>query len=275
MADVRALLAAERQSRRIVHPHLTYSKGGALICNVCNINVKAEQLWPGHLKSAGHRKNVSQKTRDVEIAPKSTKRKLEESPEEERSFEVDSRKKPRPEVSEQTVLKDVDSLVAELVEDVTSIGANYIEAADPPVPVTNDVDEAEWAAFERDMAETTVPVYAAATIEAAPVSAAELVAQQKADTAKQKEDEAEAEKADESRRMEEEFEVMEEMEDRVKRLRARHEALKSQQSLPDAENLVAHDSPRTQSKSSDQQEANEKTDHIEDSSDDEPDDWYG
>lgn len=58
MTDVRALLAAERQSRRITHPHLSYTKSGMLVCDVCNLNVKSEALWEGHLKSANHRKNA-------------------------------------------------------------------------------------------------------------------------------------------------------------------------------------------------------------------------
>jgi zinc finger protein 830 len=58
MTDVRALLAAERSKRRITHPHLTYTKSNALICNVCQLNVKSEALWDGHLRSANHKKNA-------------------------------------------------------------------------------------------------------------------------------------------------------------------------------------------------------------------------
>src|ERR1700755_2065588 len=82
MTDVRALLAAERQSRRISHPHLSYAKSGILLCNVCNLNVKSEALWDGHLKSANHRKNVAaQASRQASIdggTGKGVKRKLED-----------------------------------------------------------------------------------------------------------------------------------------------------------------------------------------------------
>lgn len=239
MADVRALLAAERQSRRISHPHLTYSKNGALNCNICNLNIKSEQLWPGHLKSLNHRKNV-QKMSSEPVRPQ--KRKIESvdvNEEEERNYEVDSRKKPKPasppekEAVQPVPYEEMES-ESTLIEPpmppvLVDHGAAQPEeqGAIPPKPSEN-VDEDEWAAFEREVAPLKNQDYTAAVIEAAPVSAAEISVQQKTNTLQQREEEAEAEKEDESRRMEEEFEVMEEMEDRVKRLRARREALRSQ-----------------------------------------------
>ena len=285
MADVRALLAAEKQSRRIVHPHLTYSKSGALNCNVCNLNIKSEQLWPGHVKSLNHRKNV-QKTSIEPTRP--AKRKIESvetNDDEERNYEVDSRKKPKPAPESQPEPE------SELVEHVPDEIATPEPVQGDPIPVpasegyaiaqqeqvsaqaapANNVDEDEWAAFEREVAPLAQQDYTSATIEAAPVSAAEVAAQQKTNTIQQREDEAEAEKEDESRRMEEEFEVMEEMEDRIKRLRARREALRSQDPALNA--MAPIESGSTLQNSVTQQTP---TTHDEPSSDEEEtDDWYG
>ncbi|KAK5946747.1 hypothetical protein PMZ80_000890 [Knufia obscura] len=279
MADVRALLAAERQSRRISHPHLTYSKNGALTCNLCSLNIKSEQLWPGHLKSLNHRKNAQKFTEPSHPA----KRKIESVEHEEgqeRNYEVDSRKKPKsaPETRENSspATKPDDSAQVPLIQvtddepepphPAPSPGQQQQQHL-PPEPPTVDVDEDEWAAFERDVAQVEKPDFASATIEAAPVSAAQLAEQQRTNPLQQREDEAEAEKEDESRRMEEEFEVMEEMEDRVKRLRARREALRTADptAIPtDSETPV----PQVESKSA-EQDANDES-----SDDEDGDDWY-
>ncbi|RMZ81704.1 hypothetical protein DV737_g2433, partial [Chaetothyriales sp. CBS 132003] len=70
-ADVRALLAAERKARRISHPLLTYTKSGQLLCTVCQLNIKSEALWEGHLRSANHRRNATAKAAAGEEAEKS------------------------------------------------------------------------------------------------------------------------------------------------------------------------------------------------------------
>lgn len=283
MADVRALLAAERQSRRITHPHLTYTKNGSLMCNICDLNIKSEQLWPGHLKSLNHRNNISKISEPI---PRPTKRKIdnvEAADAEARDYEVDSRKKPKSFQSLDNAAQRVPEVPA--VVQVTEASANIEEVEsiskpiDPrdedtaPPPSTSQpvaVDEDEWAAFEREVAPLAQPTYASATIEAAPISAAELKEQQKTNVVQQIEDEAEAEKEDESRRMEEEFEVMEEMEDRLKRLRARREALRTK----DPTEASAH----TSLDQTEDQEVTKKVlieDNANDSTDDdEIDDWY-
>ncbi|KAK0673088.1 hypothetical protein QBC41DRAFT_312149 [Cercophora samala] len=58
MADVRALLRQQRAARRIEHPHASYSDSGKLSCAICLEPIKAESLWEGHLRSAGHRQRV-------------------------------------------------------------------------------------------------------------------------------------------------------------------------------------------------------------------------
>lgn len=236
MADVRALLAAERASRQIKHPHLNYSKSGALTCNICNLNIKSEQLWPGHQKSPAHRKNL-QRTSEQPIRP--AKRKIEaleqedeEQNKKQKSFEGSNPvpdamlDQPLSNITENKVAEDV------VLTDEVTIDATSNETAGPVEVVqvesaVDSIDEDEWAAFERDIAPLTRPDYTSATIQAAPVSAAELAEQQKSNPVQSRENEAEAEKEEESRRLEEEFEVMEEMEDRVKRLRERREALRS------------------------------------------------
>ena len=281
MADVRALLAAERQSRRITNPHLTYSKTGALTCTVCDLNVKSEQLWSGHLKSLNHRKNVLKAS---ELPPRPAKRKIEtvETDErQERDYEVDSRKKPKsaPESQEiglqVTEPKESAAPLPTIPEpdpqavlpDQSSPQEQAVPPLDRPTVV---VDEDEWAAFERDVAEAVKPDFASATIEAAPVSAIELGKQQKANMVQQREDEAEAEKEDESRRMEEEFELMEEMEDRVKRLRARREALRTTDSS--AEVLIEPVQTEDKQVKSPSMQVEQTVDG--DSSEEDEDDWY-
>ena len=99
------------------------------------------------------------------------------------------------------------------------------------------IDEAEWAAFERDVATpppalSSVPsaLMAQATISAAPVSAASLAAQEKAEERasgrERREAEVEAEKDDAARLLEEEFDEMESLEERVRRLREKREELR-------------------------------------------------
>lgn len=280
MADVRALLAAERASRQIKHPHLTYSKNGALTCNICNLNIKSEQLWPGHQKSAGHRKNV-QRTSEQPIRP--AKRKIEVVEQENEEAEQNKKQKSfegsdnRPDaISNQPLLDTVENVAVDKTalrylastEEMENGTVEPIKAVqDLSVlnsSIDNSVDDEDWAAFERDIAPLVHPNYAATTIEAAPVSAAQLAEQQKSNPVQQREDEAEAEKEEESRRLEEEFEVMEEMEDRIKRLRDRREALRSGREIAQSTDLVS--SVTSHNQAADEAEG--------ESSDYEEDEWY-
>lgn len=293
MADVRALLAAERQSRRISHPYLTYLKSGALTCNVCNLNIKSEQLWPGHLKSANHRKNAA---KAQEATAKPLKRKLDEvedTPVKDQQDLSETRKKQKPEVDEeppdrQEVSTEADEVTTEEPSPAILVDMQ-VSQSQPSIPhaeqIPNDqtagIDENEWAAFERDVAPLAQPDYSAATISAAPVSNADLAAQQAAEDRKGRENEAEDEKEEESRRMEEEFEVMEEMEDRVRRLREKREALRK---MSHSETAVAGlqrinrgnqgaDEPPGKRPPEADGPGNE-VDEDEDDDDDEIDDWY-
>lgn len=103
-------------------------------------------------------------------------------------------------------------------------------------PPTAPIDEDEWAAFERDVAtpppDPSVPsaLTAAATISAAPVTAAELAAQSREQASLQRREgrdaEVEGEKEDAARALEDEFDEMEGLEERVRRLRGKREELR-------------------------------------------------
>ncbi|RDW81461.1 uncharacterized protein DSM5745_05018 [Aspergillus mulundensis] len=102
-------------------------------------------------------------------------------------------------------------------------------------PQPQNIDEDEWAAFEREVAAPTrVPqrpaaVAAAATISAAPITTEELAALQereKETLRRNREAEAEGEREDAARFLEEEFDEMEQLEERVKRLKQMREQLR-------------------------------------------------
>ena len=231
MADVRSMLRNERVNRRLTHPHLAYSTTNTLVCLVCHIQLKSENLWNKHLVSAQHamrlqriRDNVLGRPPGAPPPPKdpddelpnptnaSKKRKADDS-------DDDSRKKSKPanedtqhyfedehEYNAQFHLTDSEDESMNGIEQdtVTAIPApsksqqavfNY----DPTAPATTEngtVDEDEWAAFERDVA-TPPPepsaLTAEATISAAPMSAAELAAQSREQASLQRKSLREAE----------------------------------------------------------------------------------
>ncbi|KIX06013.1 uncharacterized protein Z518_03987 [Rhinocladiella mackenziei CBS 650.93] len=234
MADVRALLAAERQSRRISHPHLSYTKSGMLICTVCNLNVKSEALWDGHLKSSNHKRNA-QATQ--ENTSKGVKRKIEdvdESQEERYEVDTDVRKKPksRPEsvaveAQDEKYLRGTTD--QEEQRKALSKQSGQEEQNHTSAKAVTTVDEDEWAAFEREIAPLAAapPDYSSVTIIAAPVTATQMEEQPDVEKRRRLETEVEDEKEEEERRLEEEFEVMEEMEERVRKLREKRDALRN------------------------------------------------
>ena len=95
------------------------------------------------------------------------------------------------------------------------------------------LDESERAAFERDVATPPPPASAltsTATISAAPLTAAEVAAQAREQEILQNKERMEAvvegEKEDAARRLEEEFDEMAELEERLRILRGKRDALK-------------------------------------------------
>ena len=215
MADVRSMLRNERMNRRLTHPHLAYSTTNTLVCLVCHIQLKSENLWNKHLVSAQHAMRLQRirdntlgrppgappppKDADDEV-PDSTngskKRKADDS-------EDDSRKKSKPAngVTQQYFEDENDYNAQFHLTDSEDESMNGLEqdttapvpalarpqrilpdlVPTPPTTAENGaIDEDEWAAFERDIA-TPPPepsaLTAEATIVAAPMSAAELAAQ--------------------------------------------------------------------------------------------------
>ncbi|KAE8831410.1 hypothetical protein HRS9122_09000 [Pyrenophora teres f. teres] len=114
------------------------------------------------------------------------------------------------------------------------------QPAEPPAeskPPLDAAAQAELDAFMEEMnAEKTAPpppakpTYSGAVIEAAPMTAAEIAAQAREEHSAQRakrDEEMEGEKEDAARALEDEFEEMEGLEERVKKLREKREALRS------------------------------------------------
>ncbi|KAJ5669779.1 hypothetical protein N7462_010849 [Penicillium macrosclerotiorum] len=113
----------------------------------------------------------------------------------------------------------------------------------PPPGAQQAVDEDEWAAFEREVAapsrmpQAPIAITAEATISAAPVSAEDLAAQQERDkalTTRAREAELEGDREDAARFMEEEFDEMDQLEERVRRLKQMREELRQKRVDDDA-----------------------------------------
>ena len=246
--DVRSMLRNERLSRRIDHPHAVYTASGQLQCSVCQLQIRSDALWEPHLAGRPHKimlqrqQDEAQERRSAappaldshNIAPTNGKKRKAESDDD----SEETRKKPKaaegyPDRSlrSTTTLSDMD-----IVEDTISL-PNPLPTPDTISSVTANaaIDEDEWAAFEREIATpppdpTPFVFTAAATISAAPISAAELAARSREEAStqakEQREAEVEAEKEDAARHLEEEFDEMEELESRVRKLREKREALR-------------------------------------------------
>ncbi|KAL9603848.1 MAG: hypothetical protein Q9219_000957 [cf. Caloplaca sp. 3 TL-2023] len=262
--DIRSMLRDERASRRIKHPHLTYSTTGTLICVVCQVQIKTEALWNKHLSSPQHTKNA-QRTRDnasAKSAPNSIPQEVPTSSSssskkrkaDDESSDEDSRKRTKggqqissiddsPQTTRENGKPRTESDIPEIFTPESDPTTNHTpshppqqDTAPPKVDPPNQnhtVDEDEWAAFQRDVASPppeNSALTAAADISAAPMTAAELAAQSREQASKQAKEkmeaEVEGEKEDAARKLEEEFEDMAELEDRVKRLRERRERLR-------------------------------------------------
>lgn len=121
----------------------------------------------------------------------------------------------------------------------TDNAAGDIPPAKQVPPQQPDIDEDEWAAFERDVAALPADAGAPSTaldainsgavITAAPMTAEEIAAQAREEQSLQRgrrDAEMEGEKEDAEQALAEEFEEMEALEKRVKRLRERRESLR-------------------------------------------------
>ncbi|KAI5242719.1 hypothetical protein E4T43_04608 [Aureobasidium subglaciale] len=288
MADVRSLLRNERVSRRINHPHANYSDSGKLLCAVCNLHIKTESLWENHISSPQHTARLEHLRANPPPAPIQTKkRKAGESDDEGRKRVkavpggfvpegfFDASEEGADKVEEG--LEDGDTAPGPSTPAVTVADSQPVVPAPPPAP---DVNEDEWAAFEREMAaeqHTALPIISAsATISAAPVTAEELAAQAREEqNAKRtaREVEMEADNEDAALALQQEFDDMEELDERVRRLREKREALrlaKQQDTLPDAPTPI-QEPPQQNTKFT--RDDKEDEDDDDDDDEDEFDDW--
>ncbi|KAL9101882.1 MAG: hypothetical protein Q9163_002903 [Psora crenata] len=245
--DVRSLLRNERASRRIDHPQASYSATGTLECNVCHISLKSDaEVWSRHLKSTQHamraeRQRLSKNAPSINLEPAQTTRVANNGSKKRKQSDGDEdpRKKTRPVISftePEQEANEAMTVPSPQKMPIRSEQAAELLSAPPPI---QDIDEAEWAAFERDLAtppphdfQITGPsaLMAAATISAAPLSAADIAAREKEEERisgkERREAELEAEKEDATLALEEEFDEMEGLEERVRRLREKREALR-------------------------------------------------
>ncbi|KAI4721439.1 hypothetical protein E4T48_02226 [Aureobasidium sp. EXF-10727] len=285
MADVRSLLRNERVSRRINHPHANYSDSGKLVCVVCNVQIKTESLWDNHVRSPQHVARLDHLRANPPPAPATSqtrKRKAGEGEDEGRKrvkavpggFVPEGFFDPTEEGAVEGEDEDVDTAPAPSIPDAPVVETLPTASAPPPAP---DVNEDEWAAFEREMAATqttALPIISAsATISAAPVTAEELAAKAREEQSAQRtarEAEMEADTEDAALALQQEFDEMDELDERVRRLREKREALrlsKQQDTLPDA--------PASTSDALHEDKQAQQHDEEEDDDDDEDefDDW--
>lgn len=289
MADARALLRAEKASRRIKHPHASYTSDGKLLCNLCETLVKSETQWQSHLHSTQHTLR-SQRQQDAAASRETAgdagaKKRKAESPE----SPPQERKKARADAGLDRK-QGVDEEEAG-VRDQAPAGNGTSQQTDaksgPKKANGTDIDEAEILAFERELEDLEAnaakeeqqarqeAVRNAATISAAPMTAEELAAQAREEQSAQRgkrDVELEDEREDAARVLEEEFDEMEGLEERVRKLRERREKLRTEGS-PDA--VVGSSGGAAQPKSeSNTNGDSEKAEESSDEDDDEDvDEW--
>lgn len=253
MADVRQLLRAERNSRRITHPHASYTSDGELLCNLCDTFVKSEAQWQSHLHSTGHnlrsqRKKDALETRgaggmkrkaDEDANTSAEGRKRSKAADEEieqggRESEMTERTRP----SKSVKFSEVVAVNGDKDAQLPANGKVASPPQDPPSELPpsqkqETIDESEFLAFEREIAslskdQPASALLSEATISAAPMTAQELASQASAEQSTQRgkrDAELDDEREDAARVLEDELEEMRGYEDRIKRLRERREEL--------------------------------------------------
>lgn len=189
--------------------------------------------------------------------------------------DVEERKRTRTEEEAGLPANFFDAGVAAQEEAVPAeAAAPAVPVADPdPAPGNATAPDAELDAFMSEMEKTAetqrhIDNYSGAIIEAAPMTAAEIAAQareeQSAQRAKQDED-LEGEHEDAERALQDEFEEMDGLEDRVRRLREKREALRIKPvpaSAVDQESMLPTPQPEEEDSMSD-----------DDEDDDDEEDW--
>jgi len=239
MADARALLRSQRETRRINHPHASYTGSGRLLCTVCNTTIKSEQFWPNHLRNPDHAARI-QKLQNASNAQSNKKRKADDDDDE--TSDVDEGRK-RMKATDRVVetpvaLKTVseEPVVEERLAISKATTQNLAEenTATSTKTAPAEEEDAEWLELQRAINSSDVPsskpsIPAAATISAPAMSAEEIAAQAREEQSVQRgrrDEELVAEKEDAVRALQDEFQEMEELEDRVRKLREKREALR-------------------------------------------------
>lgn len=282
MADVRSLLRAEREARRINHRHASYTKTGILYCSLCGTQLKSDAVWASHIKSDQHQAGLQR----AEEKSKGLKRKANDDDEDQK--EEGGRKRPKSSAGQVEGLPtgffdqrrdasptedgtavhvpdDQRAREASGAADTTAPAA--VDAAQDaserdeavskidkqPQPPEQSVDEDEWAAFEREIAATEKQTRTAldalkaeSAISSAPVTAEEMAAKAKEEQSVQRgrrEAELEVEREEAQERMQDEFEEMEGLEERVRKLRERREALRRSAAVGEQEAYAPSSSP--------------------------------
>lgn len=265
MADARVLLRQQRASRRIEHPHAAYTDGSKLLCTLCREPIKAEGLWDSHVAGEKHRRRLlDARAPDGGEAAGAAKRKQSDDGGDDE--DAVTRKRSRPAIAVATGRDREGSEVRDsgkealtppgLVRRASTTPSHGVELQIPSRPATpsrpstsrqpsngtpapplppplppqkHDIDESEWAAFEADMAAESAP-YANDAVISAPAMTAEQSAATAAAAAAQAKAQAdvdlEAEREEATRAMEDEFADMHELEERVRRLKEKREALR-------------------------------------------------
>nr|OQO23529.1 hypothetical protein B0A51_09793 [Rachicladosporium sp. CCFEE 5018] len=226
--DARALLSAARKERRITHPHASYTSSGNLLCNLCEVPVKSEAAWSGHLHSTGHTLRLSRAQdaakRTTEVETGNARKRKAESPAIEDEADEGSKR-----------VRFEDDAVVDAAPLESNGPENPVEIINAPiapeVPAeSNPADEAELQALNAELsALDQASRYSAATISAPALSADELAAQAREEISAQrgKRDVEIADEREEAEgRLQEEFAEMEELEGRVRKLRERREGLR-------------------------------------------------
>lgn len=241
MADARTLLRQQQATRRITSPHALYSSTGKLTCALCRTPIKTEALWDAHARTPSHRAALQSSA-----APRpatGTKRKLEEDDDDDVQEEEGARRKrSRGDIAPPT-LTPASSTSGSRASNTPSQGVELSIPSRPATPKTaapnpfeanpkasGPVDEAEWAAFEADIAAATAPYSEDAVISAPAVPAGEQEAEGEGDEggARGPRDvEIEGEREDAERALADEFDEMEELEARARKLKERREALRA------------------------------------------------
>ncbi|KAK0959102.1 hypothetical protein LTS01_021550 [Friedmanniomyces endolithicus] len=327
MADVRALLAAELASRRVVHPNAAYTPDGKLRCTLCDITINPHAVWHAHLHSTGHTLRISRQWetgifRGLATAPAGKKRKAFDSS----SQSPDERKRPRPDDDAEAQANAENEEEAEKLAGLAAIARG--KNAPPPMlssrsrpnyqaqlsesqqsqslePAQSQsletaqsqllgrqfygsysggggkyLEESEIEAFVRELAELErrFPVYALnaqATITAAPMTAEDIAAKAREEQSAQRgkrDVEIEAEREEAASALQDEFQEMEGLEDRLRILREKREALRATAGGNLNEGAVAVDDPADEQGTEERARAGEGEGEDDDDDDDDDDD---